>query len=307
VGATDLVSLAVLSAIAETGSISAAGRATGMTQQAASERMRRLERRLGIPLLRRGARGTTLTTEGAVAAQWASGVVEAAERFATGVAALRGGAGPSAVAASLTVAEYLLPGWLLAMQASGTHDGELSVTAANSRRVLELVADGTHPLGFIESPQPTGDLTTVTVARDELVLVVGRSHAWAGRASVSLAALAGTPLVTREPGSGTRQSVEQAMSAEGHTPAPPLLELPTTAAIRTVVASGAAPAVLSILAVRDDIAAGRLVRVRVRDHRFIRELRAVHAGDGTLGPRLRSLLDIAVHGDRASVAGRLGV
>jgi DNA-binding transcriptional LysR family regulator len=88
-------------------------------------------------------------------------------------------------------------------------------------------------------------------------------------------------------------NAEQMMTDAGRTPVAPLIELPTTAAIRTAVASGAAPAILSILAVRDDIATGRLVRVRVRELRFIRELRAVQLAREALPLGLRDLLRVA--------------
>lgn len=83
------------------------------------------------------------------------------------------------------------------------------------------------------------------------------------------------------------------MTAAGFASAEPLLELPTTAAVRAVVASGTAPAILSTLAVRDDIDAGRLVKVRVSNIRFIRELRAIFSATDVLDPALRDLLDIA--------------
>jgi DNA-binding transcriptional LysR family regulator len=108
--------------------------------------------------------------------------------------------------------------------------------------------------------------------------------------------LARTPLITRERGSGTRLNAEQIMADAGHPPVPPLVELPTTAAIRTAVHVGAGVAILSILAVRDDIAAGRLVRVRVRGLRFVRELRAVYARVDELAPELRTLLAVATRG-----------
>lgn len=275
---TDLVSLRLLAAIAETGSISAAGKRIGVSQQAASVRMRQLEARFGLALLDRTTRGSRLTPEGATVATWAADVVDAADRFQAGVAALRTqDPRPFAIAASLTIAEYLLPRWLMAMRAAQpTPRRQISVTATNSERVLDRVRDGTHQLGFIESPLQTGGLAVVAVARDELVLVVAPEHPWARRRSVSAAELARTPLVTRERGSGTRLSAERLLAEAGHTPVAPLVEFPTTAAIRTAVAAGAGPAILSILAVRDDLATGRLIRVRVGGVRFIRELRAVY-------------------------------
>lgn len=274
----DLVSLRLLAAIAETGSISAAGKRIGVSQQAASVRMRQLETRLGLALLDRNTRGSRLTPEGTTVATWAADVVDAADRFQAGVAALHTqDPRPFAIAASLTIAEYLLPRWLMAMRAAQpTPHRQISVTATNSERVLDRVCDSTHQLGFIESPLDTGELAVVTVARDELVLVVAPRHPWARRRSVGAAELARTPLITRERGSGTRLSAERLLTEAGHVPVAPLVEFPTTAAIRTAVAAGSGPAILSILAVRDDLATGRLVRVRVGGVRFIRDLRAVY-------------------------------
>ena len=50
------------------------------------------------------------------------------------------------------------------------------------------------------------------------------------------------------------------------------------AAVRAAVVRGAGPAVLSVLAVRDDLALGRLVRVRIADARLVRPLTAVWRG-----------------------------
>ncbi len=257
--------------------------------------MRQLERRLGLPLLERGPRGSSLTPDGAMAAQWAAEAVEAADRFDAGVAALRmaGHARPLAIAASLTVAEYLLPRWLMTLRAQDPAAHAISVTATNSAHVIELVNDCSHQIGFIEAPTETPGLTATTVARDELVTVVAPQHPWARRRAVSAAELARTPLVTREKGSGTRLSAEQMLITAGHQIASPLAELPTTAAVRTAVAAGAAPAILSVLAVRDDLTAGRLIRVPVTGLRFIRELRAIRRSDTSPLQPLETLLSIA--------------
>jgi molybdate transport repressor ModE-like protein len=291
----DLPALRLLSAIAEVGSITAASRTLGITQQAASTRMRRLERQLGVALLVRGPRGSSLTLDGTMAAQWAAEAVEAADRFDAGVAALRvaGHARPLAIAASLTVAEYLLPRWLMTLRGRDHTEHAVSVTATNSAHAIELVTDRSHQLGFVETPTEIPGLRTTTVAKDELVVVVAPQHPWARRRGVSAAELARTPLVTREKGSGTRLSAERILTEAGYEIPNPLAELPTTAAVRTAVASGAAPAVLSILAVRDDLTAGRLVRVPVKGLRFVRELRAIRSPGAAPLPQLEALLSIA--------------
>lgn len=311
-GAVDLPALRMLCAVAERGSLSAAGVSLGVTQQAVSARMRRLESGLGLALIERSPAGSTLTAAGEVVAGWAAEVVAAADRLEEGAAALRADEGTAAgasVAASLTIAEHLLPRWLATLRAGGD-DTRIAVTAVNSAAVLDLVAAGTHPLGFIETPGPAPGLRTTRLAWDELVVVVAPAHPWARQASaaaapLTAAELAATPLVTREPGSGTRLATEHALARAGHRrPAPPAIELPTAAAIRTAVASGLAPAVLSILAVRDELASGRLVRVPLSDLRIVRELRAVIRRDAEMPEALRRLMRVARRGEK-SVVGYL--
>lgn len=286
----------MLCAVAEHGSLSAAGARLGVTQQAVSARMRRLEQSLGVALLDRSPAGSRLTANGEVVAGWAADVLAAAERLADGAAALRARAPEDAsVAASLTVSEYLLPRWLTRLRAVEP-EARVAVEAVNSAAVLRLVAEGVHPLGFVETPDAAPGLRTSRIAWDELVVVVAPGHPWTRRRGVTAAELAATPLVTRESGSGTRLAAERALRHAGLTPARPAAELPTSSGIRTAVASGLAPAVLSILTVRDDLDAGRLVRVPVADLRIVRELRAVRRADTDLPAVLRALLRVAGRG-----------
>lgn len=286
----DLTSYRILAAVSELGSITRAAERLGVSQQAASARIRALERRLGLSLLRRSRRGSALTADGLAVAAWADDVEQAVSRLEAGVAALREEAGSTAVAASLTIAEHLLPRWLLAVD--GPARQALAVTAANSREVVERVRSGAAQLGFVESPASLPGLVPTVFARDELVLVAAPTHPGAA-VPVSLAEAAALPLVTREEGSGTRASWEGLLRAAGLTPAAPAVELPTTSAVRTAIAAGPHAGVLSILAVRDDLASGRLVRVPIHDARTVRELRVVWRPDQQISAAATALLEAA--------------
>jgi DNA-binding transcriptional LysR family regulator len=136
------------------------------------------------------------------------------------------------------------------------------------------------------------------VAADRLVIVVRPDHPWARRRSpVRPAELAATPLVEREEGSGTGQALRAALTAclgPGAQLAAPALRLSTTTAVRQAVRAGAGPAVLSLLAVRENIAAGLLAAVPVPGLDLGRRLRAVWAGAAQLpaGPA-RDLMAVA--------------
>ena len=63
--------LTVLSALADTGSVTASAGRLGLTQSAVSHRLKEAERRLGIALARRGEGGIVLTEEAKTASKLA--------------------------------------------------------------------------------------------------------------------------------------------------------------------------------------------------------------------------------------------
>lgn len=281
---TSLSALELLVATDSHGSISAAARALGVAQPTASAGLRALERRLGLDLLERTTRGSRLTETGRATAAWAREVIEASDRFETSVAALRDA--PAArvrVAASLTVAEYLAPRWLARLALEGAPGGgapDVELVVRNSREVTDLVLDGGVELGFVESATLRRGLRSRTVAHDRLVVVVGPAHPWARRSAVRVDELLSGGLVVRERGSGTRETLERGLAALGERLPDHLPYLGSTAALKTAVQHGGAVAVLSSLAVADDVARGALVRVAVPGLELDRRLRMVWK-DGT--------------------------
>ncbi len=290
-----VVDLAILVATAEAGSVSAAARLLGLAQPNASRSLARLERRLGLTLLRRDTRGSALTADGAIIVDWAREVIEAHQRLVAGAAALRRGpANPLNVAASQTIAEELLPRWLTQLRAE-LPGVDAALTVANSAEVGRLIGTP-HVLGFVESPDLpqtiTVPVTARTVATDRLVVVVWPDHPWARRTRpISVSELAGTPLVVREAGSGTRVSFERAVADVEL--AEPALELSSNAAVRVAVAAGAGPAVLSELAVRSAVESGLLRAVMVDGLVVERPLRAVWAAAAPLSAAATRLVEIA--------------
>ena len=298
----DFTSMEVLLSIARTGSLSAAGRECGLSQQAVSARVAAMETQTGVRLVIRTKTGSRLTASGVVAAQWFDRLVAVAHEVDVGLATLRDSTRAQVrVSASLTVAEQLFPRWLVTLNDAAAKRGlvapEVILTAANSEHVIAAVHQSQADVGFIESPGVPRGLQSTVVARDELVVVVPADHRWMRRASpISAEELSRTPLVTREPGSGTRDFLTSALKAalgQEVGQAAPALELSTAAAIRAAVLANAGPAVLSRLAVQDDLELGRLRSVAVADLDLHRALRAIWLGNRT--PPAGAVRDLLSH------------
>jgi molybdate transport repressor ModE-like protein len=291
----DLESLRLLVGVGASGSLSSVARDAGMSQQAVSARMAALEKSLGTPLLTRSSHGARLTEAGILVADWATQLLAEADRFAAATEALRSDMESSlAIASSMTIAEHLAPGWLIRLR-SQSPDLRVELTAGNSETVVSMVRSRAVALGFIETPDLPSDLHCATFASDELVVVVGPSHPWARRRSgITAEELAGASLVTRERGSGTRLAFDRALASAGFPLlAEPAAEFSTTSAIRSTIMAGQVASVLSILSVREQLATGALVRVRVRDLRIIRPLTAIWNPSVRLHSAAEQLLAIA--------------
>ncbi|RLV48377.1 LysR family transcriptional regulator [Nocardioides mangrovicus] len=291
----DLGSLRLLADVARLGSIGAAGRAGGISQQSASERLRAMETQTGIALVHRSTGGSSLTPGGRLLVEWSSRLLSDADEVEHALLTLReDNVRRLRVFASMTTAEYLVPRWLVTLR---RERGTLaSLQAANSDLVLDALREDRADLGFVEGPADLAGLAHEVVGGDRLVLVASPDDPWAVRRRPVLPQeLGNRALTTREAGSGTRRTVEEALAAATTTPTPPEVELTTNAAVIAAVRAGSPPAFVSELAASSDLAAGRLVAIPTAQIDLRRRFTAVWVGD-TRPPRgpVRDLLGIAL-------------
>lgn len=292
----DPISLDLLISVAERGSISAAAKVHGVSQPAASMRLRRLEQVLGVEVLRRDPTGASLTPAGEAIVEWAAAVVNDISALDAGVRSLRETARTHLrVAASMTVAEYLFPGWLTRLNTAsdGVH---VALVMGNSDQVARWVVAGDADLGFVEGVGVPDGVQSRRLLRDRLTVVVGPRHPWARRRrALTPAELAAAPLVAREVGSGTRAVLDHALALHGLV-ADVAVELGSTTLIKSAVAAGSGPAVVSELAIRRESAAGQLVEVSCPDLDTERWIRAIHRRGRRLAGPARELLAVAASG-----------
>lgn len=293
--------LRVFDCAARCGSISAAARELGVSQQAVSARLRGLERMVGFTLVDRSPAGITLTPGGQSVLTAARELLVAEDTFSTALAALRGDPEGTSlcIAASQTVAAHLLPGWVIALRnrriAAGEPPIRVHLHTANSEQVCAMVRNGEADIGFIEHPVIPADLSHSVVRHDELVVAVAPTHPWASRESLTLEEVASDELVAREGGSGTRAALELAVEQRlGRRMPEPLLTLATEASIRSAVAQSVAPAVLSELTVLDDVRLGRIRAIPFAPDPLARPIAAVwRGGRHSMAGVRRELLSVA--------------
>lgn len=292
----DLDALRLLVGIARHGSIGATARTNGISQQAASERVRAMEAQTGLTLVRRGARGSQLTEAGVVVTEWAARLLDLADEVDIAIEGLRGDVSRELVVwASMTIAESLIPRWLVQLRQRQLGEGYLATTvslnASNSRDVVEAVREGTAHVGFVEGVEAPVGVRSVTVAQDELFLVTAAGTPLSRRRTpLTPDEVAQLALTSREEGSGTREVLEIALAKHGLEVGDPEVELTTATAIREAVLAGSAPAFLSRRVVARDVDSGNLSVVAVMELDLRRYFRAIWVG--TKNPPAGSVRDL---------------
>ena len=171
-----------------------------VTQSTLSSGIRELENVLGATLIGRSNRNITLTPVGEAILARAQALLRAADEL---VDAAHIGSRPLTGLLGLgvipTVAPYLLPRVLPQLRHSYP-ELRLYLREEQTARVLEMLGRGRIDAGIIALPYLTGDLETMLVGDDALLVACSKSHPFANRGSISVAELAGEALMLLEDG-----------------------------------------------------------------------------------------------------------
>lgn len=208
----DLGELHAFVVTAERASFRAAAELLHLSQPALSRRVERLESALGARLLQRSTRHVELTALGAEFLQEAraalSSLEEAVQRIDDQNHLRRGRV---TVACVPSVATHLLPR-LLKEYAHALPDVQIHVIDESASQVLEAVARGEADFGLSFTGSQDAQLHFEPLKREHYVLAMPRDHAWARRASIAWAELAGHRLVSVSHSSSNRILLDQALS-----------------------------------------------------------------------------------------------
>ncbi|WLE59495.1 LysR family transcriptional regulator [Burkholderia plantarii] len=248
--------LITFATVAELLNISRAAEALHLSQPAVSGQLRQLQDEFGEPLYLRDGRGVRLTPVGEQLVPLATRLRDTFAQARAYRDAVRGvERGTLRVGASTTPASYLLP-YLIAEFRPLAPGVAIQAMTGNTADVVAAL--GSLDLALIEGP-PGDALPPGTAVHpwreDEIVAIVPASHplaASAGRA-VTLEALAESPLVLREAGSGVRQLVERAFARAG-VPVRVALEIAGVEAVKEAVRAGMGVGFVSAMSLRGDAA-----------------------------------------------------
>lgn len=255
--------LQIFRVVAESGSTTAAATAISLSQSATSAAINELERTLELQLFDRIGKRLQLNDNGRALLPQALALLDGAGWIERWALDRESHIGTLRIGASTTIGNYMLPAVLAGFRASlpppARQNWQVQVAIANTAATAAGVAAFELDLGLIEGPCHEPELTVQPWLEDELVVVTAPNDPILPRKGrISLDTLSKATWLLREPGSGTREIINQLLIPHlNHLR--PGIQFGNPEAIKRAVASGLGISCLSRYVVEDLLETGALV------------------------------------------------
>lgn len=258
-----LKQLELFLAITDQRSFSRGAEVVSLVQSTASQHIRSLEDELGSRLFDRSKYGIQLTEAGRLFERHARRICDACEDAQIAMRRFRG-----AEEAILRVGASTIPGACLIPDLLGAFTSawpgvRLELSQADTREVLRLLQSDDVELAVVGGKYDVDRVVFEPIMNEQIMLVAGPGLV-PDRLDDSNELLR-VPLIQREPGSGTRQVVDAALTEAGVDlrKLRVVAQLGSSEAVRRALLSGAGCGFISSLAVARELQEGRLLAVPV--------------------------------------------
>ncbi len=298
--AMNLHLLRIFATVARRKSFSRAAEDLVISQPAVSKGVRELERQLGLALLDRSRGGVTLTEAGETLFSYAQRLFAIEDAAEVAVAQLKQvERGTLAIGASATIGIYLLPS-LLGEFHRRYPDAQPSLDIAATRDILQRLLTSPLDVAFVEGPADVEGLIVTPWREDTLVVIAAPDHPLAhvqrrgGQSSVHndfVRRIVAEGFIQREPGSGTREIVDEGMRERGIA-LRVAMEVNNTEGVKQMVSAGLGLAIVPSVTIAAELATGRLVTLDAPELTLHRWLWRAQVVDRPVSPALRAFLAI---------------
>jgi len=274
--------LRVFEAAASSRSFSKAAEILHLTQPGVSMHIKELEANAGLPLFERIGRKLYVTEAGQELLVRARDILRAlkdAEDTLDGLKGLRRGRINLAV---VSTAKYFVP-QLLAQFGRNFPELEIRLAVNNRNSVIEQLVANEVDLAIMGRSPESLDTVAEPFAQNPHVIIAAPSHRLAGVQRVPVEMLAGESFIVREPGSGTRQAMEQFFD-ELHVICNVGMEMASNETIKQAVMAGMGVSFISRNTIELELQTQRLVVLEVRGTPIIRHWHVAHLAKKRLSP-----------------------
>jgi len=291
----DFRRLQVFVKVYECKSFSRAAEAVLLSQPTVSGHIKSLEDELGLKLFDRLGR-EILPTQGAeLLYGYARRILDSVEEAAQAMDGFLGlYRGELKLGGSTIPGEYVLPA-VLGRFRQAYPQIRATLFISDTGQTVAKILGGELEVGMVGAAWEQDKLSFTPVMDDLVCLAAWPEHPLAGR-TATLAELAKTPLILREPASGTRMFVNRALEKAGLDLGDLRVaaQMGSTMAVLQGVRARVGVGFLSRRALVEDLASGSLVEIKVKGLELIRRFYLVTRKDRTHSPAARAFASLCL-------------
>jgi len=199
-------------------SFSKAAAAKFMTQSAMSHLIKNLEDELGVKLLNRQGKSVLPTAAGKTFYSNAKKILDQYRALSNAVYASASMVkGSLSLGATSTISTYLLPQVFYSF--SRKHQAvSIELSVSNTEKIINDLREGKLELGIVEGNLKSTPVHSEVIAEDEIVIIASDDNPLAARRSIDHGDLVRQAYIMPEPGSGTREFIDDFLRGAGMSP-----------------------------------------------------------------------------------------
>ena len=277
--------------IAQTGSLTRAAEMNDVTQSAASQQVRQLERQFGVKLMDRGRRPLALTEAGRLYLDYCRDLLRRRQDLDAAMDAVKGGVeGTVRVAAiySVGLSEMVE----LEEKFAARHpEADLKVEYLRPEKVYEAVIEDRADLGLVSYPEPSKEVQVIQWRKERMVVAMAPSHPLAARQVIEAADLEGHAFVGFDDDLPVSRDVARFLREKGVT-VNRVLHFDNIQTMKEAVSLGPGVSILPEPILRADVAQKRLCAIPLAAPGLYRPLGILHGRKKRFNRATRSFLDL---------------
>ena len=259
--------------VTETGSFTMAAESLSLTQPAVSQHIRQLEAEFGVKLFEHAHNRFRLTREGELMVSYARRILAMYSRMDQALRSEREQVRSLTVGVTHTAESSAI---IEALAKYMQHFGAVNLKILTSTKddLYAMLKNYELDFAFVEGSGEDPALEYIMVDTDRLILAVPPEHPLAGNDTVTVEELKKETLILRLPNSNTRDLFSAALESRNLSIREfnVIMEINSVATIKDLVKRGFGVTVLALSACREDLEAGTLAALDVKDLNMTRQI-----------------------------------
>jgi DNA-binding transcriptional LysR family regulator len=272
-----------------------------ISQSAASQHVQELERSLGVDLIDRSTRPLRLTDAGRLYLDYCRDMLRRHDEFEADLNRLKREVSGKVRLAAIYSVGLSEMSRIEAEFSARFPDGLLEVSYLRPEKVFQAVEEDRADLGLLSYAESTRDVVALPWREEEMVVAVDPGHSLAQQTEVEPSELAGCQFISFDDDLPIQARIERYLR-ERHVSVQHVLHFDNLQMIKEAVAHGAGISILPERVMREELAAGRLVAIRLKPSELFRPVRIIHRRRKVFSELAAGLMEILQEGDGVATA-----